>query len=152
MFLVYLAGPITGLNYDGCTEWRQYVIDRLPEEIKGLSPLRAKAHLKDVGILDGSYGDHVLSTQRGIYARDRFDCTRADAILVNLLGAERVSVGTVMEIAWAADNNIPAILIMEREGNLHDHPMVREACPFIVDTVDAGIDVLTALLLASSHS
>lgn len=152
MFYVYLAGPISGLNYDGCTEWRQYVIDNLPEDIKGLSPMRAKAHLKDLKVLTGSYSDHVLSTQRGIYARDRFDCTRADAILVNLLGAEKVSIGTVMEIAWAADNNIPVVLAMEKEGNIHDHPMVREACPFVVGTIDEAIFVLTALLLPSSHT
>jgi hypothetical protein len=33
--------------------------------------------------------------------RDRFDATRCDVLLVNLLGAERVSIGTMMEVAWA---------------------------------------------------
>ena len=151
MFLVYLAGPISGLSHTGCTEWRQYVIDKLPSEIQALSPMRAKDYLKSSGTLEGSYEDWPLSTQRGIYARDRFDCTRADAILVNLLGAERVSIGTVMEIAWGADNDIPVVLLMEKEGNIHDHPMVRESCSFIVDNLNEGIDVLTALLLPSPH-
>lgn len=149
-FLVYLAGPITGVSYGNSTDWRQTVIDCLPEGIYGLSPLRRKDYLKNETTLQHTY-DWPLSTQRGIYARDRYDCTRADAILVNLLGAERVSIGTVMEIAWAADNNIPVILMMEKEGNVHDHPMIREACPFIVDDLKEAVTVLEALLLPSSH-
>ena len=149
-FGVYLAGPITGLDHSGCTEWRQYVIDNLPQGIEGYSPMRAKQYLNDAGVLDGSYEDFPLSTQRGIYARDRFDCTRLDAVLVNLLGAKKVSIGTVMEIAWAADNNKPIVLVME-EGNIHQHPMVMEACPFVVDNIDEAIHVLGALLLPSSH-
>lgn len=151
MFYVYLAGPISGLDHGECTEWRQHVIDTLPEGIEGLSPMRSKKYLQNAGVLDGAYDNWPLSTQRGIYARDRFDCTRADAVLVNMLGAKKVSIGTVMEIAWAADNNIPLVLVMEESGNLHDHIMIREACPFTVDDLDEAVHILGALLLSSSH-
>ena len=145
--LVYLAGPITGLSFDQTIDWRQTAIDHLKQfGIQGLSPLRSKDYLLGQTTVADSYEDKVLSSQRGIYARDRFDCHRADAVLVNLLGAKRVSIGTVMEIAWAAQNNTPVVLVIEKEGNIHEHSMLREACPFRVDNLDDALFVITALL------
>ncbi len=149
-YLIYLAGPISGLSYSESTNWRQYVIDTLDPAIEGLSPLRKKEYLKGEESLGDQYSDWPLSTQRGIYARDRFDCHRADVVLVNLLGTETVSIGTCMEIAWAAQNNTPVVLIME-PGNIHDHSMIREACPFIVNDIDSALEVVHALLVPSSH-
>jgi nucleoside 2-deoxyribosyltransferase len=145
--LVYLAGPITGLSFEDCIDWRQKAIDHLKHfGIQGLSPLRSKDYLLGETTVADSYDDKVLSSQRGIYARDRFDCHRSDAVLVNMLGAKRVSIGTVMEIAWAAQNNTPVVLIMEKEGNVHEHSMLREACPFRVDNLEDALFVVTALL------
>lgn len=151
MYLVYLAGPISGLSYDESCNWRQQVIDRLPDGIGGLSPMRAKSYLSTESSIGDQYPDWPLSTQRGIYARDIFDCHRADVVLVNLLGAEKVSIGTVMEIAWAANNNVPVVLVMEKEGNIHDHAMIREACPFRTDDLNEAIDLVSAILLPQSH-
>lgn len=160
---VYLAGPITGLSYEGCTDWRQQAMDHLKDfGIQGLSPLRSKDYLLNETSISDNYNDgvrdneklsalaSVMSSQRGIYARDRFDCFRADAVLVNMIGAKKVSIGTVMEIAWAAGNNTPVVLIMEKEGNVHEHSMLREACPFRVETLEDALFVVTALL-APSH-
>jgi hypothetical protein len=52
---VYLAGPITGCSYDGCTEWRDAVIAKLAEKrIKGLYPMRAMAFLKPFNEIIGT--------------------------------------------------------------------------------------------------
>jgi nucleoside 2-deoxyribosyltransferase len=151
--LVYLAGPITGLSYDDCVDWRQKAVDYLREfDIIGLSPLRGKEYLKHETNVSDNY-DHsesaliaAMSGQRGIYYRDKFDCHRAGIVLVNMLGAKRVSIGTVMEIAWAAGNNIPVVLIMENEGNVHEHSMLREACAFRVDNLDDALHITVAIL------
>lgn len=151
-YLLYLAGPITGTSYGECTDWRQYVQDNLPDEIFGMSPLRAKRYLsKETDIADHYQNDlSVLSTQRGIFARDTWDATRCDGVFVNLLEATRISIGTVMEIAWAWHARNPIILVMD-ENNIHDHSMIREACPFQVRTLDEGIDIAKALFLPTSH-
>lgn len=156
---VYLGGPITGLSYVGCTDWREDAIEALSKHnIQGLSPLRGKDYLANEKSISDNYNDgvrsneslgrlaSVMSSQRGIYARDFFDCHRADALIVNLLGAERVSIGTVMEIAWAASNQTPIILIMEKEGNIHEHSMLREACAFRVETLEDALHVCVATL------
>lgn len=160
--MVYLAGPITGLNYEGCTDWRQKAIDYFNEQnIAGLSPMRAKEYLKKHKTIQDSYENGVqavLSGQRGIFARDRFDCFRADLVIVNMLGAKRVSIGTVMEIAWANSQNIPIVLIMEKGDpqtdtyNIHEHSMLREACPFRVSTLEEGLDLTRIILLPSNKA
>lgn len=149
-FRVYLAGPISGLNYDSANDWRDLAQDALARfGIKAFSPLRAKQYLRSVGALTADcagYGDlHCLSAPRGIMTRDRFDATRADALLVNLLGAERVSIGTVMEIAWADLARIPIVMAIEPKGNVHEHAMIGEAVGFRVASFEEAIHVVAAI-------
>jgi nucleoside 2-deoxyribosyltransferase len=145
-FLVYLAGPITGLTYDQGQDWREYVAQALPKEFQAISPLRAKdVRLARVGIIEDTYEDDPLTTAKGITTRDRMDCTRSDLIIMNLLGATRVSIGTMIEIGWANANNIPIILIMEK-GNLHNHAMVRECAGWTVDNLEHAITIAAATL------
>jgi nucleoside 2-deoxyribosyltransferase len=151
-FLVYLAGPIAGLTYGEGQDWRNYVSTRLPVEIRGISPLRAKAQqLARVGKITGTNESCPLTSQSGLTARDRFDCTRADAVIMNLLGATKVSIGTMIEVGWADLARKPLILVMEKEGNVHDHPMVRQCAGFRVDNLDAAISVCTAVLMPEGY-
>jgi nucleoside 2-deoxyribosyltransferase len=148
MRTVYLAGPITGCTYNGCTSWRKYAVEKLAAVgIKGLDPMRAKDYLLEQTSVADSYDDTVLSCSRGIMTRDHWDCTRCDILLVNLRGASRVSIGTCMEIAWAWDHNKPVILVMEKEGNVHEHSMIREATGFRVTTLEEALNVVQGLLL-----
>ena len=145
---VYLAGPITGLSYGGSVDWRNSVKSQLADiNITGISPMRHKDYLVGQAVVPDSIEDKVMSSQRGIFARDYWDVRRCDAIFVNLLDAQTVSIGTVMEIAWAWAHQKPCVLTMENDSNIHEHPMLREACPFRVDTVDEGVDIIARLLL-----
>jgi nucleoside 2-deoxyribosyltransferase len=145
---VYLAGPITGLSYDGCTDWREYVKNLLSPDIDAFSPLRGKTYLLGRTTIQDSYEEHVMSTQRAILARDFYDCKVRDLIFVNLLGATKPSLGTTMEIAWAHGFQKPIVLVMEKNGaNPHDHAMIREACPMWTDDLDEGIAITRKLLL-----
>jgi nucleoside 2-deoxyribosyltransferase len=152
---VYLAGPISGLKYDGATEWRIGFAGALAEVgIKGLSPMRAKEYLRDQYDASGGFSatcveyGHLscLSGPRGIMTRDRFDATRCDVLLVNLLGAERVSIGTMMEVAWADLKRTPIVCIME-PGNIHEHAMLNEAIGFRCTTLEEALTVIKAILL-----
>lgn len=113
--LIYLAGPIDGLSYERCTNWRRYVIKELAKDgIIGLSPMRAKEFLKDYPKIFDSTHDHVLTTDAGITTRDMWDVRRSDAILFNLVGAEKISIGTMIEYGWASAYNKPIITIIEK--------------------------------------
>jgi nucleoside 2-deoxyribosyltransferase len=143
---VYLAGPISGESFDAAEEWRLRIKRALSPDIDAFSPLRAKVYLSQERQLADSYENYPLSSKRGIFTRDHFDSKRCDLLFVNMLGAKRVSIGTVMEIAWAHAYDKPIVLVME-QGNIHEHAMLNEACPFRVDTLDEALFVTRAILL-----
>ena len=144
-YLLYCAGAITGISYAGSTDWREYVSKQLPPFITAVSPMRGKKYLSKEVSVKASYEDIPLSSQKGIMTRDRMDVMRCDMILVNLLGTEKVSIGSVMEVAWADAFRKPVILIMEKD-NLHSHPMLREAAGFVVSDLDEAITIAIAVL------
>lgn len=151
---VYLAGPISGLTYHEATGWRDLVTAELREfGIKCQSPMRAAVHLRHAA---GVLGDceiqagtkpavEAMSTPRGVVARDKFDSTRCDVLLVNLLGAKRVSIGTCVEIGWANALNIPIIVVMEA-GNIHNHAFIRESASFITESLSDSVYIVKAIL------
>lgn len=145
---VYLAGAIAGLSHSGATSWRDQARDALSATgITAFSPMRGKDFLKDMEVLSNHGYPHPLSTNKAITTRDRCDCMGCDAILMNLLGATRVSIGTSIEIGWADAARVPIVLVMEKTGNPHDHCMVREMCGFQVETLEEGIATVKAILL-----
>jgi nucleoside 2-deoxyribosyltransferase len=144
---VYLAGGITGLSYEEATAWREEACKQFaPHGITGLSPLRHKTYLLGETSLADTYSDlNVMSTEKGITTRDRWDCQRSDVVLFNLMDATRVSIGTMIEIGWADSARRPIVLAMET-GGLHDHAIVRACAGFIVPTLQEAIDTVITLL------
>lgn len=145
MKTVYLAGPITGQTYGSSTTWREEVKSILKSHnIHGLSPMRGKAYLSAEDKLKDSYEDKTMSSIVGINVRDFNDCKTCDAILVNFLGAKRVSIGTVMEIAWARLLQKPIVIIID-DDNIHQHGMLTFG-NILVKSIDEGIDAIIQLL------
>lgn len=154
---VYLAGPIKNLTYEGATSWREHAAAHLKYHgINALSPMRAKGYLKgetSVGqdhiTLKDSYAEYPLSTNKAILCRDYRDCTTSDAVIMYLLGAKQVSIGTVMEAAWSHAARVPLIVVIEKDGsNVHEHGLLLETCNFRVSTIAEAIDVAAAVVLA----
>lgn len=142
---VYLAGPITGLTYEDATDWRNVAAQALDsDKIETLSPLRGKNYLLGRGALHAGDYPEVMSTAKGINRRDFFDCTRSGAVLVNLLGATKVSIGTVMEIAWAFQARIPVIVVMEKD-NIHRHAMIEDSITYMTNSLDEAYELVRFL-------
>lgn len=148
----YLAGAIAGLQFDAATDWRHQA--KVALELRGieaLDPMRAKNALSNAGRISSNCHDYAdrgpFFVSKGIMTRDFNDVKTCDALLVNLLGLTKPSMGTVMELGWAFALQKPAIVVMERNGNPHDnHPMVLEAIGFRVETMDEAIDALAVVL------
>ena len=139
---VYLAGPISGTSYGDSTEWRRIAtLGIYPHQ--AVSPMRGKTYLSSEDAIADSY-DTPLSCSKGIITRDRWDVMRCDILLANVLGARKVSIGTMMELAWADAFRKPVVLVME-EGNPHDHAFVREIAGFWLADLDAAVDIVKQL-------
>lgn len=147
MYTVYLGGPISGLAYDDCTNWRDYFEKCLrPFGIISLNPLRYMEHLKTEMEIKHTYDKYLTGTAKAIFVQDVFDVRRADLVIANFLGAKKVSIGTVTELGIAHENKKPVITVME-EDNIHNHPFVREISTVIVKTYEDAIAVTKSILL-----
>lgn len=154
MLKVYLAGPMTGLTLEEAEGWRKRAAEVL-EAPRGplgylaafftcFSPLRGKEFLRYAGEMT-SAGPAKAGGDRGIYRRDKWDVERADVVLANFTGARTVSIGTMFELAWAAQAGKYIVVVME-PGNLHDHAFVRQAASAVFGDLDAALAYMTKTL------
>ncbi len=144
---IYLMGPITGVGYKECHDWREYAINELAKHgIEGISPLRHKDVTDKSGLMSDFGGGNQMTTSKGIVVRDRFDSSHCALGLSNLLGAKNVSIGTMVEYGWMDARGIPIITVMEKKGNPHDHVFVRELSAFRVETLEEAIYTARCIL------
>ena len=142
---VYLAGPITGGTFGGVTEWRKVVKSKLSEHgLDGFSPMRHKDYLLNEKEIKDNYDAFYLSTIAAINIRDYNDCRTSGALLVNLLGSTKVSIGTVMEIAWARAFSVPVVIAIETD-NIHQHGMLTYHA-VVVDNLSDAVHAVTTIL------
>jgi len=142
---VYLAGPITGLDYEASTNWRNLIAPKFSDHIKTLSPMRDKEYLKNKGILK-SNGLQV-NVERAILFRDYNDVVkRANCLLVNFLGAKDISIGTQWECAWSFTHQIPLVLVMEEKDNPNDYPFLTQSAGWRVDNLDDAVTIINGIL------
>lgn len=154
MKTVYLAGPITGLSWLESEYWRDQIQgvanSKFPELAKGvkfLSPMRGKDFLQYESKIKDSYTDNPFASSKAIMLRDFHDVSVSDALIVNLSHCQTVSIGTVMEIAWAYQRRIPVICIQNSQNTLHEHSMLNEAIWWKVNGVAEALDVLNTLFV-----
>ena len=163
---VYRAGAITGLGYEEARfGWRKECADLVEASdptIEMLSAMRGKAHIKGysdndnpiTGHATSGYVENVMSTGKGIVARDRWDTKRASLVVANLKDTApgMVSIGTCIEFGWR-DGYGPLIVIYPKHDDTiagkqhaHDHLMLHEIADFVCHTVeDAAILALKLL-------
>jgi hypothetical protein len=145
---IYLSGPISNLTYAQCTGWRFDITEALDEFADIFDPMRdVDAPTPDTLVTEALDSiDPVMMTDRGIVVRDYTDTLNSTILIVNLLGATKVSIGTVAELAWAYHARIPTILLMEDSGNPHEHGFVREFASYRVTHIDRAIAVAKSLM------
>lgn len=145
---VYLSGPITGETYQAARfGWRKYVAERMSPGIKVLSPMRHEGHLAEMaGALEKDYPEHFFSQPRVLVEKDHLDIQRSDIMLVNLLGATRVSIGTMVEIGIAMALGRKIIVVMAKDDKFHNHPFVTEPASLVLDNLDDAIMAINSLL------
>lgn len=131
--LIYLSGPISG-----CT----------PEEARGWRR-RAEQLLSPLGTLDPcrrNYQWSVLDPHlaNAIVAGDKEDIDRSTMLLVHV---DRPSVGTAMEVHYAAMRGIPRILVNRAGGSWLLSAWYVHHATAIHDTLEAACESIRASLL-----
>lgn len=148
---VYLAGPITGLSHKAADDWRIDVAAKLKSYgIGTIDPLRGMRY-KGRATSDAAHhptleGHPFLSPGHLITRRDAYGVRIATCLFVNLVGAKKISVGTMLEIGMAFALNKYILLVMEPEGNIHEHAMVLDMASTVCPDLESAIET-TAILM-----
>lgn len=152
MKTVYLAGPILGCTGSEAKDWRKYVADALgKQEIRGVSPLRCEPRIGKR--YSAQYSDPKFGTARAIGAKNMFDVRECDITLAyipkppltfhGVVGIH--SLGTVTELAWAAWERKPTILV-SNDPFILAHPILSANAGWLLETLDEAIEVCVGVL------
>ena len=150
---VYLSGPITYLTYKQARfGWRKEVADVLMQDgIEVLSPMRHEGHLAELAqtrikahMPDPAF-NHFFSQPKMIVAKDFLDIDMSDIMLVNFIGAKKVSQGTISEMGYAYAKDKTIITVME-PGNIHDSVFIKEMSAAVVPEMDEAVAIIRSLL------
>jgi nucleoside 2-deoxyribosyltransferase len=169
---IYLAGPITGLNYGearyGFREEFTRIMGRLVgDKVACVSPMRGKDALEDLynssaitGTPSMDYADVPISTDKAIVTRDFHDVSTCDMMLASFLGAKEVSIGTCVEFGFAHAARTPIILVMEKPEKLefqnaenrekynpHIHGFICEIAGYWVDNLEEAARIAASFLV-----
>lgn len=144
---VYLAGPIRDCSYKDATDWRVEAERMLAERgVGALSPMRGKEFLRRRKKISDSYPDQPTATDGAIVGRDRSDVRRCDVILAYFLEADKISLGTGVELGWADAWRKPVVAVIEDKNNPHDHPFLRQIAAMRTPTLEEGVDMACSIL------
>ena len=145
---VYLAGPVAGATRAEANDWRDELIPELAwHGIAGVSPLRCEPPAPGADRYELDYPDPMFGTARAISSKNMYDVRRCDFLLVRLPDADiaRPSYGSICELAWARMLDKPTILVTRNEY-LRRHPVIGACASWVLDDLDAAIDVLVGVL------
>lgn len=138
MSKIYLAHPITSLKSEDVFKYYDGISEILKEKHTVLSPMTGKDYLRT------NYEDYPIIRGHAIFERDMWMVSTADIVLCDFTGAEEVSIGCCMEMAWAAKLGKHAVVVMD-DNNVHDHRFMREAADIVFKTLDEALDYLKQL-------
>ena len=143
---VYLAGNIAGETYGQATEWRDYAKVRLHAMgIAGLSPMRSTPNRWGTKRLTADCtGGKTEPDDKALKAKCHWDAERCDAILACFDGTRRISIGTVLEVAWGDESRKPVIGVLP-DGDAHDHPLLRQSLTHRVYDLETAFEIIGAM-------
>ena len=126
--LVYLAGPLTGMDggIDGyAIAWRCEATNYLEEfGIKTISPTRNSEDTYNNSIIRLSYENTKHANIKSTGLNNLHDVRRSDLVLVNFLESEEVSIGTCTEIGMAMTLLKPIVLVCTIGSRYSQHPTI----------------------------
>lgn len=143
MMKIYVAHSISGLAYDDVM-WYYSEIEVALKGYEVLCPMRGKAYLRCEKELRAEGYQYPVSTNHAIIERDAWMVEQSDIVLVDLRWAKSVSIGCMMELAWAHWLRKHTIVVMEQE-NIHRHAFVLEAADIVFEGIQEAIEYLRDL-------
>lgn len=129
--LVYLAGPITGMQNNEISKWREGVKQQLSHICIFDDPTSRTFHSSDN--LSTAERKTIGKT---VVTDSEISVSSADLILLNLKCAHRISIGSMIEVAWAAFLNKSIVVVIDKYNIHQSDLLLSEDCvSFVTDNL-----------------
>lgn len=144
---VYIALPISGRAYEEVHLLCSYLSDMfkmLGYEV--LSPMTAKGILRNELEFRSHGYDNPVCTNHAIFERDKWMVSNCDVIFIDLWHDETISIGCMMELAWASLLGKHSVVLMNPKTPAYNHAFVLEAADIVFHTIGDALDYMGELI------
>ena len=140
---IYCVKPISGESGDYVFKYYEIIRKTLSHiGYDVLTPLYGKSKLRtELEFKAHGYENDPLTTNHAIFGRDKFFVQQSDILFANFLGATRVSIGSIMEIAIGYMLGKQIVTVMEKD-NIHQHAFVLEASTIVFEDYEESLRYL----------
>lgn len=143
---IYCARPMSGRTRDEIIVYYKRVGARLSDAgFKVFTPVYGKGYLRNLVSTAALDRRAPVVTDRALKQRDQWMVRNSDVIFVNLIGATQVSIGSVMELAWADVFGVHSVLVLDK-SDIHRHPIVLECADIIFPAEEEALLYLGELV------
>jgi hypothetical protein len=144
MLAIYCVHPISGCSADEVFDYYDKTkIDLTDAGYDVFVPMYGKNNLRtELEFKAEGYKDNPLTTNHAIF--NQWMVKQADILYANFIGATRVSIGSMFELAWGSDNDKQVIIVMEKD-NIHRHAFVLESGTIVFETTEEAMTYLKNL-------
>ena len=146
MLTIYCVHPISGCSANEVFGYYEKTKNELTSYgYNVLVPMYGKSFLRTELEFKTKDYQSPLTMNHAIYDRDKWMVHQADILYANFIGAARVSIGSMFELAWGNDNGKQVVITME-ENNIHQHAFVLEAATIVFSTEEETMHYLKKLV------
>lgn len=145
---IYCAHPMSGLSFGEVAKYYRNTIDLLSSfDYTVLCPMTKKEMDFDdaLQIIKPHGGLSPTLNDKAIFGRDHWMVHQADVVYINFTGTTRISIGCVMELAFARAYKKHTIIVMESD-NIHRHSFVLQCSDIIFEYDDEAKEYLEDLI------
>jgi nucleoside 2-deoxyribosyltransferase len=144
---IYVAHQITGSTFDEVVDyygWAREIFESFGYEV--LCPMTAKGFLRVDELEKFKPKDYKnpISTNHAIYERDQWMVKECDVLYCDFTGVDRIPIGCIFEIAWAALLGKHVITVIP-PGNILQHAFMLESSDITFENTGQAVDYLKYL-------
>lgn len=145
---VYLSGPMTGSADQAILGWRERAEKLLSPHAQVIDPASLPYNASLAYMLSEEPRDALARQMHGrlVVDRNKKLIGSVDVVLVNFLGSQRASIGSIGEVFWADTYGVPIVVVREASGNVHNHAMINALASNIATTLEDGCTAVLNIL------
>lgn len=147
MLSVYIAHPVSGMTFEEAFNFFSKMNKTISDMgFKVFDPVSIYSNkMENKTAICRPHGiDSNIICDHALFERCKWMVDKSDIIFMDLTGSIKISIGCIMELAWASKNGCHTIVCVEEES-VYQHAFVKESADVIFDRVEMALEYLKSI-------